>query len=425
MLKHIANLVINTPLLITPDHAETIMAILGERIGVDSAGMLLGDGGARQNREMSEAGRGTRVIPVVGSLTHRPMGLQAMSGVPSYAALQDQIEDAMMDGSVNNILLDVSSPGGMVSGAFDFRDYLMDQRGRKPMMAIARDTMASAAYLIGSATDRVVTTQTGAVGSIGVVMAHIDNSKKLADEGVKPTFIFAGAQKVAGNSAEPLTDEVRAELQASVDNTYGMFVSAVSEAMNLSPEAIKATEARVYTGSAAVEAGLAHEVGTLASALESISDSAPRSYQSMSIQEESDMNEEELRAEGASTERARISAILNHPEAAGRTALAHELAFGDHYASMSADAAGGILSKAAKEPEQNASSDELAAKDAKIAELEAAAESKQGKALENMASEGAGVEAGGLQSEGQIEQSAEDKRAAEAVANARLFFGKK
>ena len=37
----------------------------------------------------------------------------------------------------------------------------------------------------------------------------------LAAQGVKPTLIFAGSHKVDGNPFEPLSDAVRADLQAS------------------------------------------------------------------------------------------------------------------------------------------------------------------------------------------------------------------
>jgi signal peptide peptidase SppA len=201
----------------------------------------------------------------------------------SYASLQEQVEDAMNDNSVKNILLDIDSGGGQVAGAFDFRDYLIEQRGRKPMISIARDTMASAAYLIGSATDKIYTTQTGSVGSIGVVAMHVDNSEANAKAGVKPTFIYAGDYKVAGNPNAPLEGEALSYLQESVNDSYEMFISAVAEARDIKPDAVRATEARMYRGQKAVDQGLADGVSTLDVALTELATSAPRVYQSLSI----------------------------------------------------------------------------------------------------------------------------------------------
>jgi len=281
-LNHLSTLILNTPLLCTPDYAETLCAVLSERIGVLGEGMYQQDKDASQRSSMAVSDS-TRVIPIVGSMTHRSTGIEAMSGMTSYAALQTQVEDAMSDKSVKNILLDIDSGGGQVAGAFDFRDYLMEQRGRKPIVSIARDTMASAAYLIGSATDKVYTTQTGSVGSIGVVAMHVDNSEANAKAGVKPTFIYAGDYKTAGNPNAPLEGEALSYLQESVNDSYEMFISAVAEARDITPDAVRATEARMYGGQKAVDQGLADGVSTLEIALTELATSAPRVYQSMSI----------------------------------------------------------------------------------------------------------------------------------------------
>lgn len=281
-LNHLSTLILNTPLLCTPDYAETLCAVLSERIGVLGEGMYQQDKDASQRTSLSLSDS-TRVIPIVGSMTHRSTGIEAMSGMTSYAALQQQVEDAMSDGTVKNILLDIDSGGGQVAGAFDFRDYLMEQRGRKPIVSMARDTMASAAYLIGSATDKIYTTQTGSVGSIGVVAMHVDNSEANAKAGVKPTFIYAGEYKTAGNPNAPLEGEALSYLQESVNDSYEMFISAVAEARDIKPDAVRATEARMYRGQKAVDQGLADGVSTLEVALTELATSAPRVYQSLSI----------------------------------------------------------------------------------------------------------------------------------------------
>ena len=420
MLKpNIASLLLNQPLLVTPEHAETLLAILGNDIGVDAAGMVIGSGGER-SADVNTAAGGTMVIPVVGSLTHRSMGLSAQSGLPSYSSLQAQVEEGLSDSSVRSILLDFSSPGGLVAGAFDFRDWLMAQRGRKPMMAIARDQMASAAYLIGSATDRVITTQTAGVGSIGVVMAHMDNSKKLEMEGVKPTFIYAGARKIDGNSAEPLSADVRAELQEEINQSYAMFVAAVSESRGISADAIRATEARMYSGAAAVNAGLADAVGTLSSTLESFAADGPRSYPSMSIPEGNGMTEEEMRSE----ERARISAIIGGDAANGREALAQHFAFNTNMSAEDALAALATAPVAAPVAEAAANSDELQAALAEVAAMKAAMTSDQAKALAALAADGAGVEATAGEPDQNSPEAALQARTTEAAANARAFFRK-
>ena len=279
-LSHLSTLILNTPLLCTPDYAETLCAVLGDRMSLDTLGMVAQTVDSSEKRVQGMSGD-TAIIPIVGSMTHRATGIEAMSGVNSYASLQAQVEAAMEDSAVKSIALDWDSGGGQVAGAFDFRDYLMSVRGKKPIISIARDTMASAAYLLGSATDKIYLTQTGAVGSIGVVAMHVDQSEKNAKDGIKPTFIHAGAYKTAGNPHEALEGEALSYLQESVNDSYEMFINAVAEARGIDANAIRATEARMYKGGKAIKAGLADGVKTLDMTLTELAGNNPKVYQSI------------------------------------------------------------------------------------------------------------------------------------------------
>jgi len=268
--SHLASLVFNQPLLITQDYAETVAVVLSDRLGLDVEGLQI-KSDAKDQRPSTTVRGGIKVIPIIGSMSHRATGIEAMSGMTSYASLQKQFEEAFNDPNVASILMDIDSPGGSVAGAFDFRDYLMDNKGRKPVYALARDNMCSAAYLIGSTADKLYTTQTGRVGSIGVVAMHTDASEKVKKDGIKPTFIQAGKYKTAGNPYEKLEGEHLEYLQESVNQSYEMFIDAVAEARGMDKKAIRATEARVYGGKKAVEIGLADGIRTYESVLKEMS----------------------------------------------------------------------------------------------------------------------------------------------------------
>ena len=285
---HLSSLVFNKPLLVTQDYAETIAVVLSDRLEIDASDLSIKNE-MRDQRPVQTVGKGIKVIPIVGSMSHRPMGLEAMSGMTSYASLQDQFEQAFNDPNVASILMDIDSPGGSVAGAFDFRDYLMANKGRKPVYALARDAMCSAAYLIGSTADKVYATQTARVGSIGVVAMHLDRSEKNAKEGIKPTFIHAGKFKVAGNPHEALEGEHLEYLQESVNQSYDMFINAVAEARGMDKKAIRGTEARVYSGKKAVEIGLADGIRTYESVIKEMSAPNFNINQGMKMENEIDV----------------------------------------------------------------------------------------------------------------------------------------
>ncbi|MDO8605115.1 MAG: S49 family peptidase, partial [Phaeospirillum sp.] len=137
----------------------------------------------------------------------------------------------------------------------------------KPIWAVADEAALSAAYAIACTADRLYVTQTGEVGSVGVVAVHRDESGADAQAGLAWSFVHAGAAKVDGNPHQPLSDSARATLQADVDALYGKFTTLVAERRRLSPDTVRATEAAIYRGDQAVAAGLADKVGTLRVAL--------------------------------------------------------------------------------------------------------------------------------------------------------------
>ena len=267
--SHLSSLVFNKPLMVTQDYAETIAVVLSDRLNLDVEGLQIKSDA--KDQRVATTNKGVAVIPIVGSMSHRSTGIEAMSGMTSYTTLQKQFEAAFNDPKVGSILMDIDSPGGSVAGAFDFRDYLMSKKGTKPVYALARDAMCSAAYLIGSTADKVYATQTARVGSIGVVAMHTDASGKMEKEGLKPTFISAGKFKTAGNPYEKLEGEKLKYLQDSVDESYDMFINAVADARGIDKKAIRDTEARVYGGKKAVEIGLADGIRTYESVLAEMS----------------------------------------------------------------------------------------------------------------------------------------------------------
>ena len=103
----------------------------------------------------------------------------------------------MANPSVRGVIMDVDSSGGEVGGLFDLVEQIgaIKAASRKPLWAVANEGALSAAYAIASTADRLYVTQTGEVGSIGVVAVHVDESGADAKAGLAWTFVFAGGQQ--------------------------------------------------------------------------------------------------------------------------------------------------------------------------------------------------------------------------------------
>lgn len=377
---HIASRILSRPLLLEQGYAAVFFSAFGTRAGISSLiseGVELNRDAMRKTAESYQVsanrfgkgqyepyaimGDGVGVISVEGSLAHKTGSLEPESGMMGYDGIQEKMSMALSDPKVKTILLNIDSPGGEVSGAFDLADFIAQAKTQKKIVSYAGDTMASAAYLIGSQADAIYASQTASLGSIGVLVAHTDYSKAMENDGVKVTLIHSGEHKVDGSPYEPLADGVKAEIQSEIDSIRGKFAQYAANGRKKDKADMMATEARMYPAEAAVSVGLADGVMSFDQLISHLSqpvsrsgDAKPKGKQmtqevvasapGLSEAEVEKLMEaagkEGIKA-GASAERARIQAIVGHEAAEGRVSTANHLAFNTD---MTPEAAVALLS---------------------------------------------------------------------------------
>jgi capsid assembly protease len=272
LLVHLASRVLNTPLMITEAKLNAILAVLGPRIGLEVSATdqeAIADFSVPP-RYREQSSDGIALIPIYDTLVYRAAGLDAYSGLTTYEDIRGMFWEAMNDPTITTILLDVDSPGGEVSKVFDLADEIFSARGSKPIYAIANENALSAAYAIASAADRVFMPRTGLVGSIGVRMVHVDQSAFNEKAGLKVTTIFAGERKNDFSPHEPISEEALGVARSMVDETYDLFVKTVARNRSLDETLVRKTEAGVFQGENAVNAGLADAVMNFGQVVESI-----------------------------------------------------------------------------------------------------------------------------------------------------------
>ncbi|HEE9786911.1 TPA: S49 family peptidase [Enterobacter soli] len=278
-LPHIASMAFNEPLMLEPAYARVFFCALAGQLGITrltdaASGMTLGAEQIAEplalfgdddelNPRLSrsyQVTNGIAVLPVSGTLVSKTRALQPYSGMTGYNGIIARLQQAMSDPSVDGIMLDMDTPGGMVSGAFDCADIIARMRDIKPVWALANDMNCSAGQLIASAASRRLVTQTARTGSIGVMMAHSNYGAALKTNGVEVTLIYSGDHKVDGNPYEKLPKDVRADFQTRIDATRQMFAEKVSAYTGMSVQAVLDTEAAVFSGQESVDNGLADEL---------------------------------------------------------------------------------------------------------------------------------------------------------------------
>ena len=276
------------------------------------------------------------IIPIHGSLINR-FG-QCYGYVTGYNFIRRQRDAAMADPDVTAIVYDVNSGGGEAAGCFELADESFALRGTKPTISVVDSACYSAAYALASTSDQVVVTPTGGAGSVGVYTMHVDMSKMLENWGLEITLIHAGEHKVDGHPYAELPEDVRADMQKSVDATYNKFVESVARNRNLSVEAVKDTQARCYSADDALALGL---IDSVASPIEAIRAFLGGHSEASNDETTGDFLMELNEAKQA--ERQRVGAIIGHPNAKGREAMANHLALNTD---MSVDDAAALLAVA-------------------------------------------------------------------------------
>lgn len=217
-------------------------------------------------RDAPQPTAGVAVIPLTGIIT--PMGSWLsllFGGAPGgLCGFRETFRAAVASPDISAIVLDVDSPGGIVSLVPETAAEIREARGAKPIVAIADTLMCSAAYWIGSQADELVATPSAYVGSIGVYRLHEDWSGWNEKLGIDPTYVHAGEFKVEGNIDEPLGDEAREQWQQDVDDIYEQFIIDVAEGRGVAEAKVLGDfgQGRTMNAKRAAAAGLVDRVAT-------------------------------------------------------------------------------------------------------------------------------------------------------------------
>jgi signal peptide peptidase SppA len=234
------------PLLIDPAKAKD-HAVLAEKFGFTE--MLSQLFGVAPKPYVVD---GIGIIPVVGVIGKGLSPLEKMMGAADVNEVSEALDAFAANPEVEKVALQISSPGGTVTGVEELANKV--RSFGKPTLAYTDSEMASAAYWIGSAADRVVASPSSTVGSIGVYMAIPDYSEAAKMAGIKMVVLKSGKFKGAGIEGTSLNEDQIQNLQASVETIHAEF----KEAVNMKRKMVKAEamEGQTFSGKQAAAHGL-------------------------------------------------------------------------------------------------------------------------------------------------------------------------
>ena len=227
-LERISHLVYNSPWAILPERHRGIQTLLESAA---KRGSLL-DFAPEAERPRFEIVGKVAVIPVEGVILGKASGLESACGAFSLETFRKTLRDVAARPDVANIVLNISSGGGTITGLPESAKLIADVSKTKPVYAFTSDCIASAAYWLACSGRGVFLAESAEVGSIGVYQAFLDQTRAFENEGLKVELFKGGgdnnAFKAMGMAGLPLTDDQKNHLQAGVDKTYAAFTDWVT-----------------------------------------------------------------------------------------------------------------------------------------------------------------------------------------------------
>ena len=257
---------------------------------------------------------GVAVISMIGLIGKRFNLFSEWSGGVSTERMQVLLEDALTDPSIAAIVVKVDSPGGTVDGTFELCDWMLANRGVKPVNVYIDGQCCSGAYAFAACCDRIYGFRTAQVGSVSAVCCHYDRSGADAKAGIKRTFIVSGEYKRMASDAAPLDEKGEEYLQGFIQRYHNMFVELAADGRRTTPEEVQARfgNGRVHLAAEALAIGMIDGIMTLPETIDAARNAA--------MEEEAMTKEEfkakypglhaELIAEGRAEEAGSIDAVL-------------------------------------------------------------------------------------------------------------------
>lgn len=247
-----------TPLLMSPGSVDTILSILqsdhafrAAREGVDYCGKAV-------DLEQMTIEDALAIIPVKGPLGCGLDKFEKGAGCTDYADITADIRAANEDPRVENILLYMDTPGGMMGGLPECADAIANSE--KPVYCYVPPggTVASAGMWLAACCAGRFLSPSAQAGSIGVYCAFTDMSGLAEQRGIKVKVFSSGTYKGMGVPGTSLTMEQEAYLQNQVLELAQEFYDHIRDNLGDVPDA--AMQGQMFRAAEAVNVGFADEI---------------------------------------------------------------------------------------------------------------------------------------------------------------------
>lgn len=177
------------------------------------------------------------------------------------------LQKAFKDKKAKGVVLVINSPGGSPVQASIIHDKIeqLKKKYKKKVIVVGRDALASGAYLVATAADKIYVNNDTLTGSIGVIMSGFGFNDAIAKIGVSRRVFTAGVNKDRLDPFRPLTEKDKLKVHNLLNMVHQNFINDVLKGRKgkLRGDKNELFSGDFWTGQKAVQLGLADGTGNL------------------------------------------------------------------------------------------------------------------------------------------------------------------
>lgn len=177
------------------------------------------------------------------------------------------LKEAFSDKEAKGVVLDINSGGGTPVQASIIHDAILDLKKKyhKKVVVVGEDMMASGAYFVAVAADKIYVNPNTLTGSIGVIMKEFGFPDLIKKLGIERRVYASGANKDRLDPFLPQNKEDIEKMRQVIGEIYGNFKGVVEQGRQgkLHGQDSDLFSGDFWSGISAQKLGLVDELGNL------------------------------------------------------------------------------------------------------------------------------------------------------------------
>jgi signal peptide peptidase SppA len=160
---------------------------------------------------------GIALVHLNGVITKRAPRMLCGPSLIDLSALDILLDELAADAAIETVVFNWNTPGGMMIGLEETCERMREIAAEKRLISYTDYQCCSAGYYLATASDEIYAAPSAAIGSIGIYVAGLDDSRAWEMEGMKLILAKSGSLKAMGHPGKEWTEEEREWLQNKAD----------------------------------------------------------------------------------------------------------------------------------------------------------------------------------------------------------------